>query len=424
MSERSTETFISVSSLNVRVHRQLHCISSARSTQHAVSRTETRATRKSGRGRAAGTVVGGDLERPILSLRSRLVGSRSKKLRITPRANVSSEQMSVVDGRETRRNSPLEKKDVLRPMHSVAGGEFGGAEDEEDAAVADRYLVPFQITNFPSTVSKDSRRVLCRLAPPKLLDESRFEHSPTASTSPEDDGRFTTVCACWLSPGDSCGRWCSCNCCLFRVFRRFFFFFRVPAFSSSLHTDAAVVDPFRLPSTSDFVVVRVTETLSASSQSFTFGRHTTALRYKFRDGGINDWSRTRRLARPMRFQRGSLCSSFLFSFSLSWSPLYLNVSHPSEQDIRGFHGEEFSPVGTVWGFRVWIVSFWKEPTPRRFVRIAVGFVAGSIMHSYIGYVTTLVYTIAPTTIRRDFNAYFAIRIKQEATSARCPFSRF
>lgn len=30
-------------------------------------------------------------------------------------------------------------------MHSVAGGEFGGAEDEEDAAVAERYLVPFQI---------------------------------------------------------------------------------------------------------------------------------------------------------------------------------------------------------------------------------------------------------------------------------------
>ena len=164
-------------------------------------------------------------------------------------------------------NSPLEKKDVLRPMHSVAGGEFGGADDEEDAAVVERYLVPFQITSLPSTVSNDSLKVLCLLAPPKLLDESLFEHSPTASTSSEDDGRFTTECA-WLS-ADSCGSCCSCSCCFFLVFRRFFFFRRVPEFSSSLHTDAAVVDPFRLSSASDFTAVHATEALSASSQSFT-----------------------------------------------------------------------------------------------------------------------------------------------------------
>lgn len=98
------------------------------------------------------------------------------------------------EGCLTRRNSPLEKKEVLRPMHSVGGGEFGGADDEEDAAFADRYRVPFQITSLPSTVSNDSRNVLCLLAPPRLLDESLLEHSPTASTSSEDDARFTTVC--------------------------------------------------------------------------------------------------------------------------------------------------------------------------------------------------------------------------------------
>lgn len=166
-----------------------------------------------------------------------------------------------------RINSPLQKKEVLRPMHSVAGGEFGGAEDEDDAVVFERYLVPFHITNLPSTVSNDSRRVLCLLAPPRLLDESLFEHSPTASTSSEDDGRFNTECTCWLSV--SCGNCCSCNWCFFLFFRRFFFFFLLePELSSSLYI-VAVVDPFRLSSASDFVVVHATETLSASSQSFT-----------------------------------------------------------------------------------------------------------------------------------------------------------
>jgi len=94
-----------------------------------------------------------------------------------------------------RGNSPLEKKDVLRPMHSVAGGEFGGADEEDDAAVAERYLVPFQITNLPSTVNRDSRKVLCRL-PPKLLDESLFEHSPTVSTSSDDEARVSACDRC------------------------------------------------------------------------------------------------------------------------------------------------------------------------------------------------------------------------------------
>lgn len=93
-----------------------------------------------------------------------------------------------------RGNSPLEKKDVLRPMHSVAGGEFGGANEEDDAVVAERYLVPFQITSLPSTVSRDSRKVLCRLPPPRLLDESLFEHSPTASTSSDDEARVSAAC--------------------------------------------------------------------------------------------------------------------------------------------------------------------------------------------------------------------------------------
>lgn len=45
-------------------------------------------------------------------------------------------------------------------MHSVGGGEFGGTDEEDEAAVAERYLVPFQITSLPNTVNKDSRRVL------------------------------------------------------------------------------------------------------------------------------------------------------------------------------------------------------------------------------------------------------------------------
>lgn len=194
------------------------------------------------------------------------------------------------------------KKDVLRPMHSVGGGELGGAEDEEDAAVAERYLVPFQITSLPSTVSNDSRRVLCLLAPPRLLDESLFEHSPTASTSSEEDGRFTTVCARRPSPdgGGSNGIGCSCSCCLFRTFRRFFFFFRVPAVSSSLHTNVTVVDPFLLPSAPDFVVVH------AVGESFAFiffpaRSRDSKTRYRSsRRRGTNDWSRTRRLARATR----------------------------------------------------------------------------------------------------------------------------
>lgn len=194
-------------------------------------------------------------------------------------------------------------------MHSVAGGEFGGAEGEEDAAVDERYLVPFQITSLPSTVSKDSLRVLCLLVPPKLLDESLFEHSPTASTSSEDDGRFTTECT-WLSVDSSCN---CCSCSFFLVFRRFFFFRRVPEFSSSLHTDAAVVDPFRLSSASDFVAVHATETLSASSQSFTLviTRQYCVTGFAMETG--NDWSRTRRLTRPTYLPRGSLCAHFRFS---------------------------------------------------------------------------------------------------------------
>jgi hypothetical protein len=42
------------------------------------------------------------------------------------------ERGSFNDSRHHHENSPLEKNDVLRPIHSVAGGEFGGA-DEEDA---------------------------------------------------------------------------------------------------------------------------------------------------------------------------------------------------------------------------------------------------------------------------------------------------
>lgn len=207
-------------------------------------------------------------------------------------------------------------------MHSVAGGEFGGAKDEEDAAVAERYLVPFQITSLPSTVSNDSRRVLCLLAPPKLLDESLLEHSPTASTSSKDDGKFTTECTCCLSVGTSCGSCCSCNCCFFLVFRRFFFFCRAPEFSSSLHTDAAVVDPFRLSSASDFVAVHATETLSASSQSFTLIVTRQHCVTGFAMETYNDWSRTRRLARLIHLFRGSLCAFVAFFFSSFHSSLF------------------------------------------------------------------------------------------------------
>lgn len=92
------------------------------------------------------------------------------------------------------KDSPLEKKDVLRPIHSVAGGEFGGTLEDDEAAVVERYLLPFHITSLPSTVSKDSLRVLCLLVPPRLLDESLLEHSSTASTtSSDDDGRFSTA---------------------------------------------------------------------------------------------------------------------------------------------------------------------------------------------------------------------------------------
>ena len=148
---------------------------------------------------------------------------------------------------------------MLRPMHSVAGGEFGGADEEDDAAVAERYLVPFQITSLPSTVSRDSRKVLCRLPPPRLLDESLFEHSPTASTSSDDEARASACDRCRppLVVTSGCGC-CNCNCCLFRcVFRRFFRFLRLlPPPSSS--SSASCIEYLRCPPASlslDTIVV-------------------------------------------------------------------------------------------------------------------------------------------------------------------------
>lgn len=88
-------------------------------------------------------------------------------------------------------DSPLEKK-VVRPIHSVAGGEFGGADDE--GVGVGLYRVPFQTTNFPKTVSNDSRRVVCRLlAPPRLLNEPLLEHSSAVSISVDDEGKFKTI---------------------------------------------------------------------------------------------------------------------------------------------------------------------------------------------------------------------------------------
>ena len=114
-------------------------------------------------------------------------------------------------------------------MHSVAGGELGGADDEL-VGVA-RYLVPFQTTSFPSTVRRDSRNVLCLavLGPPRLLVESRlFEHSAAGSSSSHDVGKFTTTWVAADCPRSSCSR----NCCigggLFLLFRRFRFFLRLP----------------------------------------------------------------------------------------------------------------------------------------------------------------------------------------------------
>lgn len=72
---------------------------------------------------------------------------------------------------------------MLRPMHSVGGGELGGME-LEDVGVG-LYLAPFQTTSLPRTVRRLSRKVLCRpLAPPRLLEESRLdEHRPSDGSS-------------------------------------------------------------------------------------------------------------------------------------------------------------------------------------------------------------------------------------------------
>lgn len=209
-----------------------------------------------------------------------------------------------------RGNSPLEKKDVLRPMHSVAGGEFGGANEEDDAA--ERYLVPFQITSLPSTVSRDSRKVLCRLPPPRLLDESLFEHSPMASTSSDDEARVS-ACErswdrCWPPPPPPAASTSLLRC----VFRRFFRFLRLLPTSSS----SSCVEHLRCPSASlllDTVVAiilvaprRVVASVDSASpsQSFTLRSRdmwTLTLLDSRSRAGRNDRSRTRRLARQMRF---------------------------------------------------------------------------------------------------------------------------
>lgn len=90
-------------------------------------------------------------------------GRADPEREFSPRTSTRAQRCDSQGTGETRTswgNSPLEKKDVLRPMHSVGGGEFGGIDEEDEAAVAERYLVPFQITSLPSTVSRDSRKVL------------------------------------------------------------------------------------------------------------------------------------------------------------------------------------------------------------------------------------------------------------------------